>query len=221
MRLNKYVAQAVPTTRREATKLIQAGKILVNDTVNKNPAHVLEGDEIITYLERTLKAERALYYYLFNKGKETSTENDASISRDLIFTKNADGKSAFPMHEQDLGLTIITNDSALLTKLKNPAISISCTYELLHVTQENVLNIKDDRVKVVSPDENSEINSTTISTTISSFTALRNLLHEHDVKPTRIDRLKLAGLSKKDLPRRHHRKLTTMEINRIKYFGKL
>lgn len=217
MRLNKHIAKALSISRREATVLIQAGKISLNGEVVKNPALPLEGNETITYQDKELKVAESLFYFLFNKGKGTTTAANDGQAKDVIFTKYPSAESIFLMGEQDLGLTIVTNDKSLIDRLSQKDLYVSASYEIQEAAEDCEEKLQSTNIKITESEEG----TTQMNTSIKTHDELRNLLKEKNINSERIDRIRLAGLTKKDLPRRHHRPLTAMEIKRLKFFGKL
>ena len=129
-RLQKRIAESGYTSRRNAEKLIQEGKVLVNgEIVTKLGTKVTEKDEIIVdgeFLE-TQKFE----YYLLNKPRgiisSSSDEKGRKTVVDLIETQSR----VYPVGRLDYdttGLILLTNDGELTNLLTHPKSKVPKTY---------------------------------------------------------------------------------------------
>lgn len=129
-RLQKRIAESGYTSRRNAEKLIQEGKVLVNgEVVTKLGTKVTEKDEIIVdgeFLE-TQKFE----YYLLNKPRgiisSSSDEKGRKTVVDLIETQSR----VYPVGRLDYdttGLILLTNDGELTNLLTHPKSKVPKTY---------------------------------------------------------------------------------------------
>mgnify|MGYP001491612807 CR=1 FL=1 len=47
MRLNKYLARSGIASRRKCDRLIEAGKVIINGSVNKNFGYIIKPDDVI------------------------------------------------------------------------------------------------------------------------------------------------------------------------------
>ena len=129
-RLQKRIAESGYTSRRNAEKLIQEGKVLVNgEVITKLGTKVTEKDEIIVdgeFLE-TQKFE----YYLLNKPRgiisSSSDEKGRKTVVDLIETQSR----VYPVGRLDYdttGLILLTNDGELTNLLTHPKSKVPKTY---------------------------------------------------------------------------------------------
>ena len=129
-RLQKRIAESGYTSRRNAEKLIQEGKVLVNgEIVTKLGKKKTEKDEIIVdgeFLE-TQKFE----YYLLNKPRgiisSSSDEKGRKTVVDLIETQSR----VYPVGRLDYdttGLILLTNDGELTNLLTHPKSKVPKTY---------------------------------------------------------------------------------------------
>ena len=117
VRINKYLAGLGIATRRDADKLIQAGKVLINgrkavlgDKVNKN-------DKV----EITKKIKNNFVYYAYNKPRGVITHSPQKEEKDIL--ASIDLKGVFPVGRLDKdseGLIILTNDGRIVDRLLNP-----------------------------------------------------------------------------------------------------
>ena len=117
-RINKALADAGLCSRREADKLIQAGKVFINKKNAKLGSVVVEGDIV------TVKSEaKSLKYFLYYKpkGEVTGVSSKESLS------------GLYPVGRLDKesdGLLIYTNDHRVVDALLNPKNKIEKEYRV-------------------------------------------------------------------------------------------
>lgn len=116
MRINKYLALHKYASRREADKLIEAGRVFINDVRAELGSQVAEGDTV--EVKGELKTHR---YFAYNKPRNIIThspQGDEESIEDVIPLKNV-----FPIGRLDKdssGLIILTDDGRITDALLNP-----------------------------------------------------------------------------------------------------
>ncbi|HAV11509.1 MAG TPA: 23S rRNA pseudouridine synthase F [Candidatus Moranbacteria bacterium] len=117
-RINKYLAHKNICSRREADKLIEEGKILINGKPAKLGDKVNENDSVTTKAD----PKEGHVYLAFNKPKDVITHSpqgeEISINEVISFSKKV-----FPVGRLDKdshGLIILTNDGRVTGKLLSP-----------------------------------------------------------------------------------------------------
>lgn len=116
IRINKYLAEKKICARREADKLISAGKVKVNGKKAELGQKVFENDKVS--VEATGKK---LIYIAFNKPKGVITHSPQMGEDSIKDIVNFDG--VFPLGRLDkdsCGLIILTNDGRVTDRLLNP-----------------------------------------------------------------------------------------------------
>ena len=129
-RLQKRIAESGYTSRRNAEKLIQEGKVLVNgEVVTKLGTKVTEKDEII--VDGEFLENQKFEYYLLNKPRgiisSSSDEKGRKTVVDLIETQSR----VYPVGRLDYdttGLILLTNDGELTNLLTHPKSKVPKTY---------------------------------------------------------------------------------------------
>lgn len=118
IRLNKYISDTGICSRREADKLIEAGKVQINGTVAALGTRVLEND-IVTVNEKPLKAKEKPVYIAFNKPVGITCTTDVSEKNNIVEYINHP-KRIFPIGRLDNpseGLIFLTNDGDIVNKI--------------------------------------------------------------------------------------------------------
>lgn len=117
VRINKYLAMQGVSTRRDADKLILAGKITINGRRAILGDKVHEGDKV----EITKKLTNNYVYYAYNKPRGIITHSPQEGEKDIV--SSIPLKGVFPIGRLDKdseGLIILTNDGRITDRLLNP-----------------------------------------------------------------------------------------------------
>lgn len=124
MRLDKYISESTPYSRKEIKKLIKYAYITVNGTVAEKPeAQVSENDEIA--IDGEVIHYEKFVYFILNKpqGYISATEDrQYPVVTELVPDEYAH-YAVFPVGRLDIdteGLLILTNDGALDHAVTSP-----------------------------------------------------------------------------------------------------
>lgn len=232
IRLNRFIASAGICSRREADKLISAGKIKVNGEVVTTLGFKVNPKDKVSYENKDLKPEK-LSYVLLNKPKDFITTTDDPQNRKTVMdlVKNASDERIFPVGRLDrptTGLLLFTNDGDLAKKLSHPSSNIRKIYNitldnpLVKNDLETILEgfelddgpVKVDELAILSKDKR-EIG---LEIHIGRNRIVRRLFEHFGYKVKKLDRVIYASLTKKDLPRGKWRLLSDKEVIRLKHF---
>jgi 23S rRNA pseudouridine2605 synthase len=227
MRLNRFVAQAGICSRREADVLIAAGVVSVNgDVITEMGFRVRKTDKVQVEGE-TIKAE-AKQYILLNKPKNfLATDEDPQGRRTVMqLIRGACKERVVPIGRLDrdtTGLLMFTNDGEMAKRLTHPKVGVRNLYhatfkekvkkadleEMLEGFELDGKYIKFDKASFVKED------SRQIGVEIHSGRnrIVRRMFEHFGYKVTKLDRVILACLTKKDLPRGHWRHLSEQELS--------
>ncbi len=234
MRLNKFIAKSGICSRRKAAELVKSGAITVNGKVEKEPfVMVQETDEVI-YDGQILEVETRFIYLLLNKPKgvitTTSDEHGRKTVLDLL--RSPGRERLFPVGRLDrdtTGLLLITNDGDLAKKLAHPSHQTRKEYlvtldrSLAKHDYEAILaglELPDGLapVKDLRYADAEDRNRVIITIFIGRNRIVRRIFEFCGYTVKRLDRIYLAGLTKKNLPRGKHRHLTAREVIMLKHF---
>tara|TARA_Y100000589_G_scaffold321376_1_gene352683 strand:- start:67 stop:894 length:828 start_codon:yes stop_codon:yes gene_type:complete len=231
VRLNKFLSNAGICSRREADVLIAAGVIMVNGKVMTELGYKVKLDDEIKYDGETIKSYHKRYV-LLNKPKGYGTKLDDPKGRKTILSliQKACREMVFPVDRIDresTGLILLTNDSDLIKKLNHPRHQSQKLYHVelnkpvssIHLNKlMSGVDLDDGRTKVTNAEHVSGGSSREIGIELTSGkTRIINRLFEAmGFTIVKLDRVRYAGLTKKDLPRGMFRHLTEKEVSFLK-----
>jgi 23S rRNA pseudouridine2605 synthase/23S rRNA pseudouridine2604 synthase len=132
MRLNKFIARYGNVSRRNADKLIFAGKVKVNNVLIKEPATDVKDTDKVQINNEIIKVDSGFKYYKFYKPKYCLTSYGDKFKRKNLndyefFRKNKLAYSGRLDFESE-GLILFTNDGSLIYKLQRPEFKIPKKY---------------------------------------------------------------------------------------------
>jgi 23S rRNA pseudouridine2605 synthase len=230
-RLNKHIARAGICSRREADKFIEAGVVKVNGKVITEMGYKVKSDDIVKFNDSTLKNQK-LQYILLNKPKNYVTNIHDPFKKNSIM-RLIEGKckeDLAPIGKLDkttTGLILFTNDGELTKKLSKRTQNTKSIYQInldknflssdLKKIKENIYP-QDNKIKVIDISYVNGKDKKEIGIEVQSPTnnAVRALFEDLGYTPTKIDRVYYGGLTKKNLPRKESRFLTSEEITILK-----
>jgi 23S rRNA pseudouridine2605 synthase len=231
IRLNKFLSNAGVASRREADVLIQSGVIAVNDVIVTELGYKIKPGDSVKYDGETINAEKKRYV-LLNKPKGFITTMDDPMGRKTVMTlvEKACKERVYPVGRLDrdtTGLLLFTNDGDLAKKLTHPRYKASKIYHVeadKPVTTEDLLKLKSgiylDDGKVVCDDavyvDGGSSREVGVELHSGKNRVVRRLFEALGYEVVKLDRVKFAGLTKKDLPRGFFRHLTEKEVAFLK-----
>ncbi len=117
IRINKYLAMRGVATRRDADKIIEAGKVTINGRKAILGDRVNEGDKV----EVLKKLKNNFVYFAYYKPRGIITHSPQDGETDIISSIKI--KGVFPIGRLDKdseGLILLTNDGRITDRLLNP-----------------------------------------------------------------------------------------------------
>ena len=232
MRLNKYIANAGISSRREADDLIASGVVQVNGKTITEMGYRVKPTDIIKYGGQTLKKER-LIYLILNKPKDYITTADDPQKRRTVLELIAGAckERIYPVGRLDratTGLLMFTNDGDLTKKLTHPKYGVRKIYHveldkpLKRADMDKItegLELEDGSIKV---DEISYVangvDKTQVGVEIHSGKnrIVRRIFEHMGYNVRKLDRVMFGSLTKKDMARGRWRFLTDAEVGMLK-----
>lgn len=235
IRLNKFIAHAGLCSRREADRLIEAGKAYVNGKQIKELGVSVQRKDTVVVDGQTLALE-PFVYLLLNKSRNTITTTDDDRGRKTVMdeVENATGSRVYPVGRLDrntTGLLILTNDGDLAHRLMHPSYKVRKTYEVesrrILVDAELAqlrtgVELEDGIAKghyveryVDAPKE------FLISVFEGRNRLIRRMVEYFETEVIKLKRVEYAGLNLKDVKMGRWRFLKQKEINNLRKLVKL
>ncbi|MEX1002759.1 MAG: pseudouridine synthase [Crocinitomicaceae bacterium] len=232
VRLNKFLSNAGICSRREADVLIKTGVVEVNGKIITEMGFKVKPGDEVKYDGARVQAEKK-QYVLLNKPKNFITTMMDPQGRNTAFdlVKNACKERIYPVGRLDrntTGLLLFTNDGDMAKRLTHPRYQVA---KLYHVTiSESIKNeqvealksgvelddgsfVKADNVEIIPDSKNKEVG---IEIHSGKNRVVRRMFEAIGLTVSKLDRVKFAGLTKKDLPRGNYRHLTEKEVSFLK-----
>jgi 23S rRNA pseudouridine2605 synthase len=236
MPLNKFIAHAGISGRREAADIVKKGLVKVNGDTVTEPGHKVSAKDEVKVNGKKVFLAKNLVYILLNKPKDYITTTDDPKNRKTVLdiVSRATTERVYPVGRLDRntsGVLLITNDGELAQKLTHPSNEIKKVYA---VTLNKPLERKDfDQIlKGVTLEDGPATVDVLAYADIKDKTQVGVEIHSgrnrivrrifealgYDVK--NLDRVIFAGLTKKNVERGKWRFLTEKEVRDLKHFGK-
>ncbi|NMH87835.1 23S rRNA pseudouridine(2604) synthase RluF [Flavivirga algicola] len=119
-RINKFLSEVGYCSRREADKLIEAGRVTINGVIPEMGTKIAPGD--IVYVDgKEIKNNKESFVYLaFNKPVGIVCTTDTSVEKDNIIDFINYPKRIFPIGRLDKpseGLILLTDDGDIVNKI--------------------------------------------------------------------------------------------------------
>lgn len=146
MRISKYIAHSGLASRREAEKIIMAGRVKINGTiVNELGTKVDDKQDIVEVDGKILKLEQEKIYILLNKpAGYISTVYDPESRPTVIDLLKDINERVYPVGRLDFdteGLLLLSNDGEFTNLMIHPRYKIVKKYEALVKGEINKHNI--------------------------------------------------------------------------------
>lgn len=234
MRLNKFIAYAGISSRRNAEKLVKQGKVTVNGEVVIIPFIEIQEEDEVRYKGKVIEPTQEFIYLLMNKPKNcistVSDEKDRRTVLDLV--KESKQHRLYPVGRLDrntTGLIILTNDGHLAQKLSHPSYEITKIYQ---VTLDKAVSTND----LANFQKGAELEDGSLIPDAVNFTndqgnkvvdieihsgknrIVRRYFEHFGFEVVKLDRVYYAGLTKKFIGRGRYRSLTKDEVRNLKHF---
>ena len=227
IRLNKYIADAGICSRRNADMYISAGNVTVNGEVMTTLGYRVKPTDEVRFDGKLLSSEKK-EYILLNKPKGFITTTNDEKGRKTVMDLVADATNAriLPVGRLDratTGLLLLTNDGELTKKLTHPTHGVRKIYHVIldrkleykdFIAIEQGLELEDGFIQVdeISYVDQKPKNEIGIKIHSGRNRIVRRIFEHLGYQVDKLDRVVFAGLTKKDLPRGHWRRLTQQEV---------
>ncbi|MBC8398206.1 MAG: rRNA pseudouridine synthase [Flavobacteriales bacterium] len=228
VRLNKYVSNSRLCTRREADDYISSGRVSVNnELVVKLGSKVSLDDEV--KVDGKIIFPYDFQYLLLNKPLDFdfNVSGKKNVLNLLSSLKAVNLNPTQITIKQFSGLVLISNDNDFNNSISKKFGSFKQLFEIK--LRDNISNEDLNSIKNSSDSNNIEIisinyvndglkNELGLEVRASRMSSIVNLFEKYNHKVISIDRVIIAGLSKKELPRGKWRLLKKQEVVNLNSF---
>ena len=119
-RINKYLSEVGYCSRREADKLIEAGRVTINGTVPEMGTKIAPDDVVQVDGKHIVDTKEPFVYLAFNKPVGIVCTTDTRVEKDNIIDYINYHKRIFPIGRLDKaseGLILLTDDGDIVNKI--------------------------------------------------------------------------------------------------------
>ncbi len=119
-RINKFLSEAGYCSRREADKLIEAGRVTINGVIPEKGTKISINDVVHVDEEQISNTKKAFVYIAFNKPVGIVCTTDTGVEKDNIIDFINYPKRIFPIGRLDKpseGLILLTDDGDIVNKI--------------------------------------------------------------------------------------------------------
>lgn len=233
MRLNKYIAHAGICSRRKAGEHIQNGAVKVNDVVVSEMGYKVQKNDVVKFQDKVVQPTRNHVYILLNKPKNViTTLNDENGRKTVLsFVSDLTTERIYPVGRLDrntTGLLLLTNDGAFAQKLSHPSFGVKKVYKAKldkALTPQdlekirNTLQLEDGPAPVDAIEYGPNNKTIGIEIHIGRNRIVRRLFEHLGYEVVKLDRVRYASLTKKNIPIGKCRFLTKQEIVILKHLS--
>ncbi|AUP80408.1 23S rRNA pseudouridine(2604) synthase RluF [Flavivirga eckloniae] len=119
-RINKFLSEVGYCSRREADKLIEAGRVTINGVIPEMGTKIAPGDVVHVDGKEVKNTKESFVYLAFNKPVGIVCTTDTSVEKDNIIDFINYPKRIFPIGRLDKpseGLILLTDDGDIVNKI--------------------------------------------------------------------------------------------------------
>ncbi len=228
IRLDKFISDAIPCTRKEASTYIKAGRVTVNGALAaSSDMKIDEKNAVVAFDGREFSYSKFIYIML-NKpaGLISATEDEREKTVMSLLPESYMTKGLFPAGRLDkdtTGLLILTNDGETAHKLLSPKYNKKKVYKVSAekpFTKSDTEKLKkgvmldDGKTKPAELEITKNPHIAYMTLTEGRFHEVKRICLALDNLCVELERVKFAGLDlDKNLERGEWRPLTGDEIN--------
>ena len=131
MRLAKFLAHSGAASRRTATEMVRAGRVMVDGERELDPARPIGGGERVELDGRPVAGPEPRVVYALNKPPGVVSTARDTHGRPTVVSLVDDERRLYPVGRLDAdstGLILLTNDGELANLLAHPRYEVAKTY---------------------------------------------------------------------------------------------
>lgn len=237
-RLQKIISKSGAASRREAERLIAAGRVTLNGkTVTKLGVQAQEGVDVIEIDGQPIGQVPKKLYFLLNKPKGfLSTVKDDRGRKTIIDLLEGINEYVYPIGRLDFnteGLILLTNDGELMNSLLHPSYEINKNYiaKVEGVVTEGKLNtlrkgvmLEDGltapaQARLLSADKNGSWSRVSLTIHEGRNRQVRRMMQAVGHQVITLKRNRFAGLTLEGVALGKYRELSADEVAGLRYLA--
>ncbi len=233
MRLQKYIAMCGVASRRAAERLIESGRVLVNDSlVDYMGCEVDEEKDCVSVDGKVITPEKKRYYIALNKPKNYITTVSDDLDRPTVMELVKDiNARIYPVGRLDYdtsGLLIMTNDGAFANAVTHPGREVDKAYiarinrplekeeELLLCRGVEIDGKKTAPAKVEQLKSSKKIYEVKLTIHEGRNRQVRKMLEAVGAEVLALKRVAVGGVTLGNLPEGKWRHLKEVEVDKLR-----
>lgn len=228
LRIDKYVADALNVSRKQARLLIAKGEVFVNDNLINDPGFfVVDGQDKIIIRGNEVSYQKYHYFLLNKPDGYLSAARDDSEPTVIDLFPGYERAGLFPVGRLDkdtTGVLLVTNDGTLTHRLINPKFGVEKEYlatvnfplstDLIAIFARGI-KISDDFVALPAKLTLVDTFRAGVVVTEGKYHQIKRMFKALGYEVMALDRISFAGLGVGELAKGQHRKLTEVEISQL------
>ena len=233
MRLAKFLAHAGVASRRGAEDIVRAGRVTVGGEVVTDPARDVDATSRVAVDGRGLRGAEERTVYLVNKPRGVvSTAKDTHGRPTVVSLVRGERARLYPVGRLDAdttGLILLTNDGDVANQLTHPRFQVPKTY-IVEVTGGFVPEARLRRLREgvdlddgkTAPAQVRQLSPGVLQITIREGRKrqVRRMIEAVGRRVMDLRRVRFGPLGLGDLPPGKVRKLTAVEVERLRNTAK-
>lgn len=231
IRINKYLSQAGFCSRREADRLLEEGRITINDKIPELGVKVEPQDVVKVDGKRVENKEEKHTYIAFNKPVGVVCTTDSGVEKNNIIDYINYPKRIYPIGRLDKasqGLILLTDDGAIVNKIlrsrngqgKEYIVTVNKPITKIFLKgMASGVPILDTITKKCQVRQTKE-NQFHIVLTEGLNRQIRRMCEHFDYRVVKLKRIRVINIELGDLPIGKYRPLTASELKELKQIVK-
>lgn len=226
-RINKYLSQAGYCSRRQADKLLAAGKITINGNIPEMGTKVTEGDKVRVGGKLIENKKENSTYLAFNKPVGIVCTTDRAVEENNIIDYINYPTRIFPIGRLDKssqGLILLTDDGSIVNKILRSRNDQGKEYivQVNRPVTDSFIRQMSEGVPILNTvTKKCHVRQTGshefhIILTQGLNRQIRRMCRYFDYKIENLKRIRVLNIKLGDLPVGHYRQLTEQELKHLK-----
>ena len=214
MRINKYIALNLPTSRRKADNLIESGQVLVNGKIAKVGSIVNSKDQIFVNGKKILDSKKHEYYRFYKpKGYVCSHNIQGNAPTIFELIEKDYLKFGGRLDKDSEGLMLLSTDGEWLDNIFHSKNKIEKTYKVTLI--QKIDHNKKVRTKINHDGQILRINKIKVLNTYSYLVTLTSGKNQEIRRIFRFNKLKIRELKREKIGKYNLNNMSKGQMSKI------